>query len=113
METLELISTICTRVMAIVALLVALIKPLREWVFGWSAIKEGQRCLLRSDMLHTYYKHKDERKIRQYEAENFARAYKAYKAHRYILHWLTDWLIVNWLLIHIWLSEHQLSSFSQ
>lgn len=80
METLDLIATICTRVMAVAALLVALIKPLREWVFGWSAIKEGQRCLLRSDMLHTYYKHKDERKIRQYEAENFARAYKAYKA---------------------------------
>lgn len=80
METLKVIADICTRVMAVVALLVVLIKPLREWVFGWSAIKEGQRCLLRSDMLHTYYKRKDERKIRQYEAENFARAYKAYKA---------------------------------
>ena len=31
-------------------------------------------------MLHTYYKHKDENKIRQYELENFMHLYNAYKA---------------------------------
>ena len=41
---------------------------------------EGQKCQLRSDMLRTYYKHKDECKIRQYEFENFLFLYKAYKA---------------------------------
>lgn len=79
METLELIATICTRVMAVAALLVALIKPLRERVLGSAVIKEGTKCLLRSDMLHTYYKHKDEDTIRQYEFENFMYSYKAYK----------------------------------
>lgn len=41
---------------------------------------EGVKCLLRSDMLHIYYRHKDSEKIRQYEYENFEMLYKAYKA---------------------------------
>lgn len=41
---------------------------------------EGQKCQLRSEMLRTYYKHKDSGEIRQYELENFLLLYKAYKA---------------------------------
>ncbi len=49
--------------------------------FIWiKRLVEGQKCQLRSDMLHTYYKHKDEKVIRQYELENFIFMYKAYKA---------------------------------
>lgn len=40
----------------------------------------GMRCLLRSEMLRTYYHNKDNEKIRQYEKENFVYLYKAYKA---------------------------------
>ena len=40
---------------------------------------EGQKCQLRSDMLRTYYKHKNDNTIRQYELENFILMYKAYK----------------------------------
>ena len=40
----------------------------------------GMRCLLRSEMLRTYYHNKDREKIRQYEKENFVFLYKAYKA---------------------------------
>jgi hypothetical protein len=61
------------------AAIVILIKPLREWVFGQKAEREALKCLLRQDMLSTYYKCKDEDKIRQYEAENFVMEYKAYK----------------------------------
>lgn len=43
-------------------------------------VVEGQRCQLRSDMLHTYYKHHGTKTIRQYEFENFLMLYKAYKA---------------------------------
>lgn len=43
-------------------------------------IIEGVRCQLRTAMLHTYYTCKDKRKIRQYEAENFEKNYRAYKA---------------------------------
>lgn len=48
-----------------------------QWVHR---LQEGQKCLLRAQMLHTYYKHKDEEKIRQYEYENFISCYRAYTA---------------------------------
>ena len=59
---------------------ILLIRPLREWLLGTKQVREGLRCQLRSDMLHTYYKHREEETIRQYEAENFLLEYKAYKA---------------------------------
>lgn len=40
----------------------------------------GMKCLLRTEMLRTYYHNKDRGKIRQYELENFVFLYKAYKA---------------------------------
>ena len=66
--------------MSILALGTMLIKPIREKVLGTKKINEGQRCLLRSDMLRTYYKHKDTDTIRQFELENFIMEYNAYKA---------------------------------
>lgn len=44
------------------------------------AIRNGQKCLLRHNMLHTYYKHLSDKTIRQYEFEDFDYQYKAYKA---------------------------------
>ena len=43
-------------------------------------IAEGVKCLLRSKMLETYYRHQDSKTIRQYEKENFVLLYAAYKA---------------------------------
>lgn len=43
-------------------------------------IQNGQRCLLRSEMLQIYYRNKDTKEIRQYEYENFVFLYEAYKA---------------------------------
>ena len=63
-------------------MLVLLAKPVRERLFGMSAIREGQKCMLRADMLATYYKHREEKTIRQYEYENYLYEYKAYKALR-------------------------------
>lgn len=40
----------------------------------------GMKCLLRSEMLKTYYHHKETETIRQYELENFVFLYEAYKA---------------------------------
>ena len=40
---------------AIFALAVIFVKPFREWLFGLSAIRDGQKCLLRSEMRHIYY----------------------------------------------------------
>lgn len=46
----------------------------------FNAVVDGIRCQLRSEMLRTYYRHKDEGMIRQYEMENFAHNYAAYTA---------------------------------
>lgn len=70
---------VASAITGIVAGVILLIKPLRERVTGARELRDGLRCQLRSDMLHTYYKHKDEGKIRQYEMENFIMEYKAYK----------------------------------
>lgn len=43
-------------------------------------ITDGARCQLRSDMLRTYYRHRESETIRQYEYENFIMAYEAYRA---------------------------------
>lgn len=43
-------------------------------------IANGTKCQLRSEMLRIYYHHRESRKIRQYEYENFVLLYEAYKA---------------------------------
>ena len=43
-------------------------------------IANGTKCQLRSEMLRIYYHNKESKKIRQYEYENFAMLYEAYKA---------------------------------
>lgn len=49
--------------------------------FVWiKNLVEGQKCQLRKDMLETYYKHIDDKKVRQHEYENFLLMHKAYKA---------------------------------
>lgn len=45
-------------------------------------IIQGIKCLLRSEMLRTYYHNRDRKTIRQFELENFIALYKAYKALR-------------------------------
>ena len=60
-----------------VVMLVGAVIPAIVWA---KRIIEGQRCQLRADMLNIYYKNKDTKKIRQYEAEHFDKCYHAYKA---------------------------------
>ena len=45
-------------------------------------IIKGIKCLLRSEMMRTYYHNREKETIRQYELENFIALYKAYKALR-------------------------------
>jgi hypothetical protein len=74
--------SVCSGLGSILSLLLLLAKPMRERLFGLSAIRDGQKCMLRADMLAAYYKHREEKNIRQYEYENFLYEYKAYKALR-------------------------------
>lgn len=49
-------------------------------IVGIRKISTGTKCQLRSEMLQTYYHNREDRKIRQYEFENFVMLYEAYKA---------------------------------
>ena len=75
---LGIIADIASDVTTIVALAVILIKPIRERIFGWGKIKEGQKCLLRSEIVRTYYRHLNHKELRQYEYENLCLCYNAY-----------------------------------
>lgn len=69
LKILEHWPAIVTELAAIVPILVAVIK-----------VCNGQKCLLRSDMLNIYYRNREKKVIRQYEYENFVMLYEAYKA---------------------------------
>lgn len=77
-----------------------LIKPVRDWLLGTEAIREGQRCLLRSEIVRIYYRHKDERALREYEFKLLEQCYKAYKALKgnsfidHIYQEMMDWDII-------------------
>ena len=80
METIVRIGQICSGITTIAAAAVLLIRPLRHAFSGTKELRQGLKCLLRSTMLHTYYKGQSTRCLRQYEYENFLLAYQAYKA---------------------------------
>ena len=70
------LSTLATLV-AEVGVLLGVIIPVIVCV---AKIANGQKCLLRTDMLQIYYHNRESGVIRQYEYENFVMLYEAYKA---------------------------------
>ena len=79
-EILTAIVWLCSCLSTIAAAVVLISKPVRKAVKRNEAEDDGIKCLLRSDMLRTYYRCQETGKIRQFEYENFMREYKAYKA---------------------------------
>ena len=75
-EIVQLAKDIC----AIAACAALLIKPVRERILGTKEIREGQRCLLRSEIVRIYYRHNEDRQLREYEFKNMQQCYEAYKA---------------------------------
>ena len=68
------------RVAAVIAAL-GVIGGVARWVYKTvKNFSNGIKCMLRSSMLSTYYKHNTEDAWRQFEAENFGYMYEAYKA---------------------------------
>lgn len=65
---------------AISACAVILIKPLREKLFGLESLREGLRCLLRAEIVRIYYRHNDEKKLKEFEYKTIQSCYFAYKA---------------------------------
>lgn len=80
METLQMIADHAGDICQIVTCAALLIKPIREWLLGTEKIREGQRCLLRSEIVRIYYRHRDEKQLREYEYRNLEHCYSAYKA---------------------------------
>ena len=60
-----------------IGVLLGVIIPIIVWI---KKIANGTKCQLRNEMLHIYYHNKDDKRIRQYEYENFVYLYEAYKA---------------------------------
>lgn len=79
MDTLRTVAQVCGNISAIIALVVLLVKPIREKLLGQQEARNARRCLLRAEMLRTYYKRREQKQIKQYELENFLLCYAAYK----------------------------------
>lgn len=80
MNTLLIVFDVVIGLVALCTFCSILIKPIREKIFNTARSKEGERCLLRSEMLRIYYSYLEKREIKQYEFENFIKLYDAYKA---------------------------------
>lgn len=55
-------------------------KPVRERLFGVASIKEGQKCLLRAEIVRIYYRNICDKTLREYEYTNMESCYAAYVA---------------------------------
>ena len=76
---LQMIAGYAGSISCILALLAMLVKPIRERLFGAREVREGQKCLLRAEIVRTYYRNLGEKQLRQYEFENLAYCYAAYR----------------------------------
>ena len=74
--TMEEVKAVCT----VITLVAGAGAVLWKVFVRLNAVVDGIRCQLRSEMLRTYYRHKDEGCIRQYEMENFEHNFAAYTA---------------------------------
>ena len=80
MEWVSLLGALAKDICAVAACAALLCRPIRERILGTRALREGQRCLLRSEIVRLYYRHHEDRKLREYEFKNMRQCYEAYKA---------------------------------
>lgn len=81
LEVITMILQILGLITSFSAAAAIIIKPIREKLFDTRRTQEGQRCMLRAEMLSIYYRGQDAGgKLRQYDYENFVLLYAAYKA---------------------------------
>lgn len=80
MSTFLAIVAVVDGIIVVSGAIALFIKPIRSRLFKDEKQREGVKCLLRGQMLETYYHNKDKSTIRQYEYENFLACYCAYKA---------------------------------
>jgi hypothetical protein len=80
MVVLQILADHAGDIMQIATCIAFLVKPIRDKLLGTEQIREGQRCLLRAEIVRIYYRHKDDKQLREYEFRNLEQCYKAYKA---------------------------------
>lgn len=80
MEKLQYIAAHAGDICQIATCAALIIKPIREWLMGTEAIREGQRCLLRAEIVRLYYRHRDDKTLKEYEYRLLEQCYKAYRA---------------------------------
>lgn len=81
LEVITMILQILSLITSFAAAAAIIVKPIRERLFDTKRAQEGQRCMLRAEMLSIYYRGQDSGgKLRQYDYQNFVLLYAAYKA---------------------------------
>ena len=70
---LENLVTLIGEIGVLIGVIVPVIVTIRK-------VANGQKCILRTEMLQIYYHNREKGVIRQYEYENFVMLYEAYKA---------------------------------
>lgn len=80
MELLHTFAGIAGDASCVLALLAVVIRPVRERLFGDRSVREGQKCLLRMQLVALYYGNLSEKTLREYEFESMELCFAAYKA---------------------------------
>lgn len=73
-------ATLAADFVAIATCLSLLIKPFRNKLLGMETMLEGNRCLLRAEIVRMYYRHLKDKQMEEYEYKLCDSCYKAYKA---------------------------------
>jgi hypothetical protein len=69
-----------TTIVALIGEISVLLGVIIPVIINIRKVANGQRSLLRSEMLQIYYRNRETGVIHQYEYENFVSLYEAYKA---------------------------------
>jgi hypothetical protein len=97
---MQLLAEYASDLCQILTCMLLLVKPVREWILGTEALREGQRCLLRSEILRIYYRHGKDKQLQEYEYRNLIQCYQGYKALggnsfvEHVYEEMQDWEIV-------------------
>ena len=97
----ENIITYASGLSCLLALGAMLIKPIREHILGITEMRDGQLCLLRTEIVRIYYRHLEDKTLREYEYENLCACYLAYRRGggnsfvKHIYDEMQEWTIVR------------------
>ena len=79
MQALGIIVAVVADISALIGALIAVYKTLKKQSDKMNLITDGIRCQLRAQMMNTYYAHRNEKTIREYEMQDFIKCYGAYR----------------------------------